>query len=210
MVRGAAARPVDEAELQVCLAGRAEALREYVAHRIPAPLRRTLCPEDVLQEVWIAAFRDHARVRLVGPDALERWVATIANRKLIDAIRHARRIKRGRDWRCIAESDKRTASFVALVDLVAPGNRTPSRDSSAKEAAQAVRVALAGLPEDWRRAVWMRHIEGRTPAEMAAAMHRTLPAVNSLVFRGLQELRTRLGHAGKFFSDARSDDGTLG
>jgi RNA polymerase sigma factor (sigma-70 family) len=94
---------------------------------------------------------------------------------------------------------------VELLDCLAAKQRTPSREVSVKEATHAVRIALSSLPEKRRQAIWMRHIEGKSLAEIAQAMRKTNPAVNSLLFNGLRQLRRRLGCADRFFSDSPGD-----
>ena len=82
-------------ELQGHLLSRADSLRGYVATKIPPPLGNLLSAEDVLQETFVAAFQNIGSFVPNGPDALDRWLITIANRKLIDALKRAHRIKRG-------------------------------------------------------------------------------------------------------------------
>jgi RNA polymerase sigma-70 factor (ECF subfamily) len=50
-----------------------------------------------------------------------------------------------------------------------------------------------GLPSDQRRVVVMRFAEQKTIREIAAGLGRTEGAVKQLQFRGLQNLRTKLG-----------------
>jgi RNA polymerase sigma factor (sigma-70 family) len=49
--------------------------------------------------------------------------------------------------------------------------------------------ALAGLSEDDRHLVQMRFLEGKNPAEMAAASGRSLGSVATALCRALQRLR---------------------
>ena len=161
--------------------------------------------DDILQETWIAAFRHVGSFRANRPDAFDRWITVIAERKLIDACKGARRLKRGSTQRAAQPKPHQTTSWMDLFSYVASQERTPSRVMSAKEAQCAVQVALSSLPEDRRRAVWMRHIEGRSVAETAEAMKKTPAAVTSLVFNGLRQLGRQLGQAAKFFSDAPDD-----
>ena len=47
-------------------------------------------------------------------------------------------------------------------------------------------------------------------AEIANAMQKTVKAAEGLLYCGLRQMRQRLGHEGKYFSDARSASGTVG
>ncbi len=197
-------QPLSEARLQAELIRHADRMRLQVARKIPANLQSVVSSDDVLQEAWITAFRDLPSFRPNRPDALTRWMGTILERKLIDACRSARALKRG-GGRAAGNGPGAAGSFVDLFDRVVSSHRTPSREVSAKEAVDAVRIALGSLSDDRRQAIWMRHIEGRTMAEVAAAMEKTTGAVSSLVFNGLRQLRRRLDRAARFFSDAADD-----
>ena len=58
-----------------------------------------------------------------------------------------------------------------------------------------VGAALAGLPDDHRRADEMRYLGGRSVGEIAAALGKTKAAVAGLLQRGLRALREQLGDA---------------
>jgi len=198
-------RTLTEAELQELLLTRANRLHRQAARKIPPRFKSVISAEDVLQEVSIAAFRGLPSFRADRPDAFDRWMTTLVERKVVDACRAARTLKRGGGHGTVKDKRSRASSFVDLFDRVVSSGRTPSREVSAKEAIHAVQVALGSLPDDRRRAIWMRHIEGLPPAEIAGAMHKTNAAVNSLLFNGLRQMRRRLGRAAKFFSDAPDD-----
>ena len=52
--------------------------------------------------------------------------------------------------------------------------------------------ALAELPETMREVVVLKHCQGLTLQQIADRIGKTVPAVASLLRRGLAELRTRL------------------
>ena len=52
--------------------------------------------------------------------------------------------------------------------------------------------ALAELPALMREAVVLKHCQGWTMQQIAERMDRTVPAVASLLRRGLEQLRSRL------------------
>lgn len=201
------APPCDEIGFRLLLLDHAERLGSFVSSRIPAKHKTLIGVEDVLQDVWIAAFRGSHDFIPDGPDAFARWLTRIAERKLLDAVRHARAAKRGGDQSLAANGHDRSASFLDLFCCVAAvGQRTPSSEDAAREAAHAVQIALISLPDDYRNAVTMYHIEGRPRSEVARRMGRSLPAVNSLLYRGRRMLRQRLGPAGKFFTEVTSSE----
>jgi RNA polymerase sigma-70 factor (ECF subfamily) len=192
---------LDEATAQGLLMERADALHDYIRRALPSDLARVISAEDILQEVCISVFHGLAQFRADGPDSFDRWVTSLVQRRLVDAIRKARAVKRSGGRRIGDRAQLRTTSYIQLFERVASQQRTPSSEDAAKEAAHAVQIALSTLPEDYRCAITMRHIDGRSQAEVASAMARTLPAVNSLLYRGLRMLRSRLEPSRRFFSD---------
>ncbi len=198
----------DVGALQLELMARAEGLRRYVQAKIPAKYHSTIAAEDVLQEVWIAAHRSFSRYVSNRPDGFDRWLWGIADHKLIDALKTAGRLKRGGHVHVEHAGFGRRQSLTDLFGRVAGSGRTPSREVAAREVAHAVQIALGRLPEDWRTAIRLRYLEGKSLAEIAHAMQKTEAAVNGILFRALRELRTRLGDLAKFLSGAGSLSGS--
>ncbi len=197
---------VSSVTLHAALLPRIRELRHYVERNIPRRFRRTISADDVLQEVWVAAYRALADFRPEGPNAVERWLTTIASRKLIDALRAARCLKRAGGDR-ERGPDARLTSCSHLFDHLCSPERTPSRTIQATEAGHTVLILLNMLNEPRRQAVKLHYIDGRSRAEVARELGKTEAAVNSLLFHGLRQLRDLLGNPAKYFTDARSSDG---
>ena len=192
--------------LHEVLLPRVSRLRQYAHRKIPSRFASTISVDDILQEVWVAVYRNAGSFTPDGPDALDRWLMTITNSKLVDAIRNARRQKRGGDRRCIRNAKQPLSSFADLFTRIQSQQKTPSRESGATESAHAVFIALNHLRADRRQAVYMRHIQGCSCKEIARAMDKSDQAVNSLIYNGLLELRSMLGDAAKYFSDYGSSE----
>lgn len=195
---------IDEDQLLRILKVRAPRLRRYLAMKIPTELQHVISAEDVLQEVWIAAFRGLPGFRPEGRDPVDRWLTCIAQRVMINAVKAAGRIKRGGRHRRVYRDPDRASSLADLFARVASPGRTPSSEAAMAESVDAVQIALASLPPARRRAVWMRFIEGQPQEVIAKVMNRTPAAVNGLLFHGLRQLQERLGDPGKFLSDVPS------
>ena len=178
-------------------------LRRHIGRRLTADVRAALSEDDVLQETYIEAYRHIRDFRPQGEDAFYRWLATIADRKLIDAVRRLRAAKRPPAEKAVGVPADRSASFDRLAHLLDAKGKTPSGIAARAESIRAMRVAMAALPEPCRQVVWMRHIEGRSVQEVAAAVGRNEHAVHQLAYRGLQMLRERMGSRSRFLS--RSD-----
>lgn len=196
---------VTATELAPALLERAESVRRFLTARIPPRFRSTISADDVLQEAWIAAFRHSGDVASRDVATLNSWVFSIAERKLVDALRRAKSLKRGGRGLRFSVSRSGGSAAVALFDRLA-ANRTPSQCLSAREAADAVLVALSCLNDEQRRAIQLRHLEGLSLEQTAAAMNKSQSAVSSLLFRGLRRLRSAMGTAARYFSDVRSSE----
>jgi len=172
-------------------------LMARVDQKLPAGIRSTVRPEDIIQETFATAFRSIGTFRPEGPDAFYRWLTTIADNRVIDVVRAHNAAKRGGGRGGVAQE---RSSIAALIDLVAFNDRTPSRSAGGHEAAAAVHVALAGLKAEYREALALRYLEGLGVSETAARLGKTEAAVHKLCSRGLQALRESMGEATKYLS----------
>ena len=168
-----------------------------VDQKLPAELRSTVAPEDIIQEAFATAFRSIGTFRPEGPDAFYRWLTAIADNRLIDVVRAQNAAKRGGGRAGLGQE---RSSIAALIDLVAFNDRTPSRSAGGREAAAAVQVALAGLKPEYREALSLRYLEGLSVAEAAGRLGKSEPAVHKLCSRGLQALRESMGEAARYLS----------
>lgn len=179
---------------------RLAALRSLVDSRIPARFRSVISADDVLQDVWIAVSRAAASFAPDDPEAADRWLRAVAISKTVSAIRTVRARKRGGEAQFAQR--RRFSSMGDLFNQIQSGQRSPSREVRAAEAAHAVAIAIQQLPSDRRRAIELRFLDGLPQAEIAERLERSTSAVNSLLFNALRQLRTLLGSAEKYLSGA--------
>ncbi len=190
----------DEVATTVLLADVHERLRSRVAARVSPDLQATVDADDIVQETQIQVFRHIGEFEPRGTDSFFRWVATIAIRRLRNAVKARRSLKRGG-----AEVPRTTAglpeaSVVALLELMAGPEKTPSRLAAGQEATRAVEDAMQFLPEHYRQAVGLVYLEGNSVAEAATIMGRSPRAIHNLCFKAKRQLRSVLGSASKFLS----------
>ena len=201
-------KEVSVAQVQALLMPRAEWVYGFVERRIPAALTSEIAPDDVLQEVWVAVFHGGHLGEVVRLDAigdLDTWLLTVARRKLVDAIKKARRLQRGGGMKINRyRRGGRTNSQWDLISLMAARQRTPSSEEAAMEAATAIEKALSSLPEDYREVITLHHLEGLPWGDVAIIMQRSRPAVRGLLRRGMQALRQQMGTSSQFFNESRS------
>ncbi|MCO6436719.1 MAG: sigma-70 family RNA polymerase sigma factor [Phycisphaerae bacterium] len=181
-------KPITHDALTQHLSRLAPQLRAYVERRIPAVFRALISPDDVLQETWTAAYRSAGRFEPIADGAIDRWIYRIAEQRLLLALRHLRRQKRGGNVGHVSGYVP-DSSYLDLFSRLSSPGRTPSSVAASQEAIRTMRSALDSLDEDQRRAVSLHHLEGLTRAEVAEVMDRTKPAVNGLIYRAMDELR---------------------
>jgi len=185
--------------LELLLLAHYARLRNRIARKIPADVRAVVAADDVIQAAFVEAIRHVAAFEPHGPEAFYRWLATLAEHKLVDAIR-ARR-GRGSPAAVRQRAGPMFAdSVAALLELVVAPDRTPSRVAAGAEAVHAVRVALAMLPDPYQRALWLRYIQGWSVSAIALELGRTERAIHALCGRGLKRLRDLLGSASRFLT----------
>ena len=114
------------------------------------------------------------------------WLLRIAANAAVDRARRGARV--GSQARPAATDEGR-----AFEEEAVPA-RDPGPDEWAErwERARAMRVRLAALPDDQRRALHLRYVEDRPLLDIAAAMGRSEGAVKQLLQRGLKALRSRI------------------
>jgi RNA polymerase sigma-70 factor (ECF subfamily) len=170
-----------------------EAFRNYLMVlarlQISPELQGRLDPADLVQEALLKAHRSRDRFRGGSEAECLAWLRAILERSLIDAARkHAPRSGvRERSLEAALEQSSRR-----LESMLAADQTSPSERASHDEQLLRLADALAGLPDDQRRAVELRHLNGLATAEIARRMDRTVAAVGGLLQRGLRALREGL------------------
>jgi RNA polymerase sigma-70 factor (ECF subfamily) len=169
-----------------------EYLRALARLQLDDRLRGKLDPSGVVQQTLLEAHQARDQLRGLTDAQLAAWLRRALAHNLADEARRlgaqVRDVGRERPLeRAVDESSAR------LEALLAAEQASPSQQAVRQEDLLRLAEALSGLPEDQRVAVELHHLEGRTLAETAEALGRTRAAVASLVFRGLRNLRQRLG-----------------
>ncbi len=144
---------------------------------------------DIVQQTLLEAMRALPQLRATTEAELGAWLRRI----LAHVIAHEVRRYRGTAERdldrevpleqSIAESSRR------LHDMLAAPGPSPSRRASAHEEEILLADALAQLPEDYRRVIVLRNLEGLSHEEVARRMGRNPGAVRMLWVRALARLK---------------------
>jgi RNA polymerase sigma-70 factor (ECF subfamily) len=136
--------------------------------------------EDVLQEVLLKVWLHLASFR--AESSFGTWVMRVAINEALQFYRRARCRPRGQ-----APAD--------LGALVFSGD-SPYQSVARVEVTRAVRSAVVGLPEKYRRVLILRDLEQRTERETAQWLQMNVPAVKTRLFRARQMLLTEIQRTG--------------
>ena len=85
----------DKVALTILLARSRGALLVRIGRRISPKLQSVVAPEDIVQDTHIDVFHQLGSFEPRGPGSFERWVTTIAIRRLRGMIRRIHAAKRG-------------------------------------------------------------------------------------------------------------------
>jgi RNA polymerase sigma-70 factor (ECF subfamily) len=163
--------------------------RSYLGGREGAKL----APSDVVQQTLLEAHRKRGQFRGHSDAELAGWLRQMLTFCIADALR-----ARGRGKRDVARERSLEAviaeSSARLEAWLAAEQSSPSERAVREEELIRLAAALAGLPEDQRRAVELKHLHGYTVAAIALEMGRSETAVGGLLRRGMTHLRELLAH----------------
>jgi RNA polymerase sigma-70 factor (ECF subfamily) len=159
-----------------CQAGDESAFAELVercAPRLRYYLRKMLgnahAAEDALQEVWLDVFRGLARLSDAG--AFTAWVYRIARDRAFRTVRRRR-------------------NHVPLTEAEEPAEDDPDDFSAAD--AEAIHLALDGLPAEQREVLVLRFLEGMSYEDIARVAGCELGTVRSRLHYAKRALRRAL------------------
>ncbi len=136
--------------------------------------------EEALVEVYAQVWRQAERYD-PSRGCVASWIATLARTRAIDLSRIRERQHAGR-----------TPLDPALADLLPDPKPAPDEASYQEERAARVRLALASLPDDQRRAVEAAFFLGLSHTEVAEALRLPLGTVKTRIRSGLSALRRAL------------------
>lgn len=148
----------------------------YVARIGLRLLGRDADVDDLIQEVFLAAFRQKGQVR--DPNAMKHWLATVA-------VRCARRQLRRRKLR----------TFVGL-DTAAPSLELADTDISPERKALLVKVyaILDGISVEQRLAWTLRYVEGEKLERVAERCNCSLATAKRRIAAAHDKIQAELSH----------------
>ena len=143
--------------------------------------------EDIAQETFIRAYRALHQFR--GDAQFYTWLYRIAvntAKKSLMALKHDPTVSES-SFRSSEDEDETSQPRNEPTT-----DETPESVLAAKEIAAVVNAAMEALPEDLRRAVTLREIEGLTYEEIAVVMACPIGTVRSRIFRAREAISARI------------------
>ena len=157
--------------------GRFAELYEQHFHRVYAYIGRRVTDRNEIQDltahVFQQALANLGKFKWRGAPFIT-WLYRIASNALSD--------QRKRRSREVGSDDLPNGESVSEVDLEEIEQRALLFE------------AVDALPKDQRRVIIMRFAEEKSIRDIASELERTEGAIKQLQFRGLENLRNRLGH----------------
>jgi RNA polymerase sigma factor (sigma-70 family) len=173
------------------------ALHQHVQHKLPDRAARHFSADDILQQVFSQVFRDICRFEPRREASLLAWLKTIADHRLIDALR---KIDKGGMHQVTASHATSAESLRDLIDVVCHESATPSRKAASNEAIAAMQVAIAALPSDQQEVIRLHWLEQKSASDIARETGRTEAAVRGLIYRGQKNLEAAMGRASEWLT----------
>ena len=144
---------------------------------------------DLAEESFVRVYQHRARYR--PKHKFSTWLYTIAANLARDVQRHRARHPQ---VSLEAEHPETGLAFRELLPDAKPG---PIERMEAAERAEAVRRALAALPEDLRVPLLLAEYEDKSYAEIATILDCSVKAVEMRIYRARQQLREFLSGPGQ-------------
>jgi RNA polymerase sigma-70 factor (ECF subfamily) len=154
-------------------------------------LRGKIDASDVVQQTMLRAYGAWPKLRGHQTEVVAAWLRRILATTLADAVKHYERDKRnvGLERSLEADLDRSASGFAAWL---AADHTSPSGRAERNEELLRMVEALTRLPDDMREVIVLKHCQGLALKEIGERMGRSVPAVASLLRRGLAALRERL------------------
>lgn len=183
----------DPESVAACVEQLRPRLLDFIARRMSAALRQRVDPDDILQDVSLAA------VRPVGAPPLMReaygWLCHVAEQRIIDT--HRRLLgtaKRGggrvASLDAMTGGDGTTAG--GLASILAASITSPSMALSREAREARLAAAVAELPDLQRDVIHMRYAEGLATRDIAERVGKSDVAIRVMLSRTIKTLEEKL------------------
>lgn len=151
-------------------------------------LRRSLEPDDVLQETLLAAAACFDEFHGTNESDVRAWLTVLTKHKLVDLARHNGRLKRALKGR-VSIDEPKSRGGKSLADLLPADLCTASQVASNREQTGRLAAALAQIDAQEAAVLRMRYVDGMTLVAIGRQIGTGRNGVRGIVARGLRSLR---------------------
>jgi RNA polymerase sigma-70 factor (ECF subfamily) len=187
------ARQGDTAALGRLFEFHRDSLRNLAERQLQGRVAARVDASDIVQQTFLDAHRHFEQFAGEEEAELLSWLRSILNQHVAGVIRHHALLQK-RSVQREQPLDAYPGDHPATAQELAASHSTPSQRVMRGEDEDRLNRALATLPEDQQRAVRLRHLEGKSLAEIAELMGRSRTATAGLLKRGMHALRRQLGN----------------
>jgi RNA polymerase sigma factor (sigma-70 family) len=157
---------------------------EKLFHYLFRSLQSEAEAEDLAQETFVRLYQN--RARFDARQKFSTWLYTIAGNLVRDRYR----------WRTrhpqISLDAQNEDTGTGLLDRMTDSSGTPSDSLQSTERAEAVRRAVAALPEELRQPLILAEWEDKPQAEIGVILGCSAKAVETRIYRARKQLRATL------------------
>jgi RNA polymerase sigma-70 factor, ECF subfamily len=157
---------------------------------LDADLRAKGGASDLVQETFLEAQRDFAGFRGETEADLLAWLRRLLLNNLANFARTYRQTAKRRLDREVRLPGRGESS--AAESRIAADDPTPSAQVRDGEDSAALHAAMARLPEDYRRVLTLRYVEGLSFDQIAERMNRTSAALRKLWSRAVDRMQAEM------------------
>ena len=160
---------------------------EKLFHYLIRSLQNEEDAADLAQETFVRVYQSRAKFN--ASQKFTTWLYAIASNLVRDRYR----------WRSrhpqISLDAEAGESETTLKDHLSAADESPDQGLQTAERAQAVRKAVAALPEELRQPLILAIYQDKSQAEIAAILKCSVKAVETRIYRAKQQLRARLAES---------------
>lgn len=185
-------KPGDHSGFERLMLEHAGFLRGVIESNMNPRLRSVLEPEDVLQDVMIAAYRSIGEADFPSARSFRGWLGVLVQHRVVDLARRYFGTQRRRgailslDETAAADESGAPARVRERIPSYDPG---PPSIATRREAAEALERVLARIPPHYRKIIRLVQVERLPTREIAARLGKKPEAVRKSLSRALEACR---------------------
>jgi RNA polymerase sigma-70 factor (ECF subfamily) len=185
----AQARDGSTSAIEELLAAYGDYLRNLASQRLGSKLGGRVSPSDLVQETFLAAWRDFSSFRGADAPQFSVWLRTILLRKISAAVAlHVNTSKR--DLQREQHASTLVGSSILEITKTLPSKEeTPSKIVSSGEDTLLIQRLLTSLPDEYRLVIQWRNLDGIQFNEIASRLGKTSGATRLVWLRAIRMLR---------------------